>query len=140
MDQFLFQFFKLLSQYQLKYGESMRWPAIILNTKVFSEMPIHVLIKECEQSCICMLESSCIFLIFLSDLVSEWASEWLLFNANSAICQLYHGDYWIWTCTDSVVFFVFHYISYLCKLLIKQMIMWIWHDKFFHTVASLRVV
>ena len=24
--------------------------------------------------------------------VSEWVSEWLLFNANSAILQLYHGD------------------------------------------------
>jgi hypothetical protein len=24
--------------------------------------------------------------------VSEWVSEWLLFNANSAIFQLYHGE------------------------------------------------
>ena len=24
--------------------------------------------------------------------VSEWVSEWLLFNANAAICQLYHGE------------------------------------------------
>jgi hypothetical protein len=24
--------------------------------------------------------------------VSEWVSEWLLFNANSVICQLYHGE------------------------------------------------
>jgi hypothetical protein len=24
--------------------------------------------------------------------MSEWVSEWLLFNANSAIFQLYHGD------------------------------------------------
>jgi hypothetical protein len=23
---------------------------------------------------------------------SEWVSEWLLFNVNSAICQLYHGE------------------------------------------------
>jgi hypothetical protein len=23
---------------------------------------------------------------------SEWVSEWLLFNANSAIFQLYHGE------------------------------------------------
>ena len=26
------------------------------------------------------------------NLVSEWVSEWLLFNANSAIFQLYHGE------------------------------------------------
>ena len=24
--------------------------------------------------------------------VSEWVSDWLLFNANSAIFQLYHGE------------------------------------------------
>ena len=24
--------------------------------------------------------------------VSEWVSEWLLFNANAAIFQLYHGE------------------------------------------------
>jgi hypothetical protein len=26
------------------------------------------------------------------DNVCEWVSEWLLFNANSAIIQLYHGE------------------------------------------------
>jgi hypothetical protein len=26
------------------------------------------------------------------ELVEEWVSEWLLFNANSAIFQLYHGE------------------------------------------------
>ena len=26
------------------------------------------------------------------DLVSLWVSEWLLFNANSVIFQLYHGE------------------------------------------------
>jgi hypothetical protein len=25
-------------------------------------------------------------------LLKSWASSWLLFNANSAICQLYHGE------------------------------------------------
>ena len=24
--------------------------------------------------------------------VSEWVSEWVMFNAKSAICQLYHGE------------------------------------------------
>ena len=26
------------------------------------------------------------------DNISEWVNEWLLFNANSAIFQLYHGE------------------------------------------------
>jgi hypothetical protein len=133
MDQFLFQFFKLLSQYQLKYGESMKWSTIIPNTKVFSEVPI--LIKECEQSCICMLETSCVFLIFLLDLVSDCC----LMPTQQFVSYIM-GTIRFWPVQTVWYFFVFHYISYLCKLLIKQMIMWIWHDKFFHTVASLRVV
>ena len=36
------------------------------------------------------------FLSYVQELyfnkVSEWVSEWLLINANSAICQLYHGE------------------------------------------------
>ena len=30
--------------------------------------------------------------IWVSEWVSEWVSDWLLFNANSAIFQLYHGE------------------------------------------------
>jgi len=34
----------------------------------------------------------CSYYIFQKRDVSEWVSEWLLFNSNSAIFQLYHGE------------------------------------------------
>ena len=33
-----------------------------------------------------------IILFFQYPLLIDWASEWLLFNANSAIFQLYYGE------------------------------------------------
>jgi hypothetical protein len=33
-----------------------------------------------------------IILFFKYPLLIDWVSEWLLFNANSAICQLYYGE------------------------------------------------
>jgi hypothetical protein len=31
-------------------------------------------------------------ILWVRQLGNEWVSEWLLFNANSAIVQLYHGE------------------------------------------------
>ena len=38
--------------------------------------------------------------------MSKWVSEWLLFNANSAIFQLYYGEQVNFQCDDDEVRFV----------------------------------
>jgi hypothetical protein len=43
-------------------------------------------------SCVYCVNSHLCTSLNWSEWVSEWVSEWLLFNANSAIFQLYHGE------------------------------------------------
>ena len=46
--------------------------------------------------------------------MSEWVGEWLLFNANSAIVQLYHGDKLIFN--DMMIYYI-NTPSWICIVL-----------------------
>ena len=47
----------------------------------------------CPKEAICLPVSGCLWVLTLWKSNWMWVSELLLFNANSAIFQLYHGDF-----------------------------------------------
>jgi hypothetical protein len=79
-----FGIFKLF--FQFSRGEGRVWILPIEHRHIFVNPNVHIFKGQNSKKQCCEASSS------ISNLTFIWVSEWLLFNANSAMFQLYHGE------------------------------------------------